>query len=104
MKNNQIIFYATPEGNVKVEVVFEGEKLPIQNLYGRFIYLVMKCSRIKDEHLDTYTMMDFKDDHRTLLTGTFWPQPTLKNLQSFQKMKNFNFTKIPSRLFGRSRI
>ena len=25
MKENQIIFYATPQGQVKVEVVFEGE-------------------------------------------------------------------------------
>jgi hypothetical protein len=25
MKNNQIIFYATPQGNIKVEVVFEEE-------------------------------------------------------------------------------
>jgi len=25
MKNNQIIFYSTPQGNIKVEVVFEEE-------------------------------------------------------------------------------
>jgi hypothetical protein len=25
MENNQIIFYSTPQGNVKVEVVYEGE-------------------------------------------------------------------------------
>ncbi len=25
MENNQLIFYATPQGNVKVEVVFESE-------------------------------------------------------------------------------
>mgnify|MGYP003498049863 CR=1 FL=1 len=25
MENNQLIFYATPQGNVKVEVFYEGE-------------------------------------------------------------------------------
>ena len=47
MNNNQIIFYATPQGNIKVEVVFEGETFwltqkAMANLFGVEIPAISK--------------------------------------------------------------
>jgi hypothetical protein len=47
MNNNQIIFYSTPQGNVKVEVIFEGETFwltqkAMANLFGVAVPAISK--------------------------------------------------------------
>lgn len=64
MKNNQIIFYATPKGNIKVEVVFENENFwltqkAMANLFGVAVPAISKHLKniFKTAELDQHSVV-----------------------------------------------
>ena len=72
MKNNQIIFYATPQGNIKVEVVFEDETFWLSQ--KRIADLFSVDVRTINEHLQN--IYD---------TGELQKDSTVRNFRIVQK-------------------
>lgn len=72
MENNQIIFYATPEGNIKVEVVFKEETFWLSQ--KRIADLFSVDVRTINEHLQNI----FK-------TNELNPKATIRKFRRVQK-------------------